>query len=171
MAFRRSEGLQTVRVLAPIPKHAMQWTPGYPTKVFPCKLWALWYFQQTLLDINCYSVNELRLTDWLYFSEMGQRSYCLGFWSGIRGDYQMIMLKLSEKGLRSHDKRPQIFLPMMMCVFGLLLHCCIYYSILLVGKQIEILLQFCFSLIIWLEKLFFLFFLLVIVVDNTGYRC
>lgn len=60
----------------------------------------------------------------------------------------MIMLKLSEKGLRSHDKRPQIFLPMMMCVFGLLLHCCIYYSILLVGKQIEILLQFCFSLII-----------------------
>ncbi|KAH7574170.1 hypothetical protein ACOSP7_008202 [Xanthoceras sorbifolium] len=28
----RSEGLQTVRVLAPIPKHAMQWTPGYPTK-------------------------------------------------------------------------------------------------------------------------------------------
>lgn len=60
----------------------------------------------------------------------------------------MIMLKLSEKGLRSHDKRPQIFLPMMMCVFGLLLHCCIYYSILLVGKKIEILLQFCFSLII-----------------------
>ncbi|TXG62111.1 hypothetical protein EZV62_013474 [Acer yangbiense] len=28
-----SEGLQTVRVLAPIPKHAMQWTPGFPTKV------------------------------------------------------------------------------------------------------------------------------------------
>lgn len=28
----RSEGLQTVRVLAPIPKHAMQWTAGYPTK-------------------------------------------------------------------------------------------------------------------------------------------
>ncbi|MBA0583701.1 hypothetical protein Gorai_014548 [Gossypium raimondii] len=28
----RSEGLQTVRVLAPIPKHAMQWTPGFPTK-------------------------------------------------------------------------------------------------------------------------------------------
>ncbi|XP_076941829.1 carbon catabolite repressor protein 4 homolog 6-like [Bidens hawaiensis] len=28
----RSEGLQTVRVLAPIPKHAMEWTPGYPTK-------------------------------------------------------------------------------------------------------------------------------------------
>ncbi|XAR70934.1 Poly(A)-specific ribonuclease [Bertholletia excelsa] len=28
----RSEGLQTVKVLAPIPKHAMQWTPGYPTK-------------------------------------------------------------------------------------------------------------------------------------------
>lgn len=27
-----SEGLQTVRVLAPIPKHAMQWTAGYPTK-------------------------------------------------------------------------------------------------------------------------------------------
>ncbi|KAK1549348.1 hypothetical protein Q3G72_000512 [Acer saccharum] len=27
-----SEGLQTVRVLAPIPKHAMQWTPGFPTK-------------------------------------------------------------------------------------------------------------------------------------------
>ncbi|TYH57833.1 hypothetical protein ES332_D08G116100v1 [Gossypium tomentosum] len=28
----RSEGLQTVRVLAPIPKHAMQSTPGFPTK-------------------------------------------------------------------------------------------------------------------------------------------
>ncbi|KAH7845678.1 hypothetical protein Vadar_004776 [Vaccinium darrowii] len=28
----RSEGLQTVRVLAPIPKHGMQWTPGFPTK-------------------------------------------------------------------------------------------------------------------------------------------
>uniref|UniRef100_A0A2P2LGG6 Uncharacterized protein MANES_16G118500 n=1 Tax=Rhizophora mucronata TaxID=61149 RepID=A0A2P2LGG6_RHIMU len=27
-----SEGLQTVRVLAPLPKHAMQWTPGFPTK-------------------------------------------------------------------------------------------------------------------------------------------
>ncbi|MED6121821.1 hypothetical protein PIB30_033744 [Stylosanthes scabra] len=28
----RSEGLQTTRVLAPIPKHAMEWTPGFPTK-------------------------------------------------------------------------------------------------------------------------------------------
>ncbi|KAF3447182.1 hypothetical protein FNV43_RR12362 [Rhamnella rubrinervis] len=28
----RSEGLQTVRVLAPIPKHVMQMTPGFPTK-------------------------------------------------------------------------------------------------------------------------------------------
>ncbi|KAJ0090151.1 hypothetical protein Patl1_12788 [Pistacia atlantica] len=28
----RSSGIQTVRVLAPIPKHAMQWTPGFPTK-------------------------------------------------------------------------------------------------------------------------------------------
>ncbi|KAL6982279.1 hypothetical protein U1Q18_049445 [Sarracenia purpurea var. burkii] len=28
----RSEGLQTVRVLAPIPKHVMQQTPGFPTK-------------------------------------------------------------------------------------------------------------------------------------------
>ncbi|XP_038711580.1 carbon catabolite repressor protein 4 homolog 6 isoform X2 [Tripterygium wilfordii] len=28
----RSEGLQTVMVLAPIPTHAMQWTPGFPTK-------------------------------------------------------------------------------------------------------------------------------------------
>ncbi|XP_050388281.1 carbon catabolite repressor protein 4 homolog 6 [Argentina anserina] len=28
----RSEGLQTVRVLAPIPKHAMQWTSGFPTR-------------------------------------------------------------------------------------------------------------------------------------------
>ncbi|KAG2700050.1 hypothetical protein I3760_07G215500 [Carya illinoinensis] len=28
----RSEGLQTVRALAPIPNHAMQWTPGFPTK-------------------------------------------------------------------------------------------------------------------------------------------
>ncbi|PQP92787.1 carbon catabolite repressor protein 4 homolog 6 isoform X2 [Prunus yedoensis var. nudiflora] len=28
----RSEGLQTVRVLAPIPKHAMQRTSGFPTK-------------------------------------------------------------------------------------------------------------------------------------------
>ncbi|XP_015571733.2 carbon catabolite repressor protein 4 homolog 6 isoform X2 [Ricinus communis] len=28
----KSEGLQTIRVLAPIPKHAMQWTPGFPTK-------------------------------------------------------------------------------------------------------------------------------------------
>ncbi|KAK1394721.1 carbon catabolite repressor protein 4-like [Heracleum sosnowskyi] len=28
----RSEGLQTVRVLAPLPKHAMQWTDGFPTK-------------------------------------------------------------------------------------------------------------------------------------------
>ncbi|XP_052210076.1 carbon catabolite repressor protein 4 homolog 6 isoform X2 [Diospyros lotus] len=28
----RSEGLQTVRILAPMPKHAMQWTPGFPTK-------------------------------------------------------------------------------------------------------------------------------------------
>ncbi|KAE8711244.1 DNAse I-like superfamily protein, putative isoform 2 [Hibiscus syriacus] len=28
----RSEGLQTVRVLAPFPKQAMQWTPGFPTK-------------------------------------------------------------------------------------------------------------------------------------------
>uniref|UniRef100_A0A1J3JBG8 Carbon catabolite repressor protein 4-like protein 6 n=1 Tax=Noccaea caerulescens TaxID=107243 RepID=A0A1J3JBG8_NOCCA len=27
----RSEGLQTVRVLAPIPKQAMLWTPGFPT--------------------------------------------------------------------------------------------------------------------------------------------
>ncbi|XVF34415.1 hypothetical protein REPUB_Repub18cG0057100 [Reevesia pubescens] len=27
-----SEGLQTVKVLAPIPKLAMQWTPGFPTK-------------------------------------------------------------------------------------------------------------------------------------------
>ncbi|KAJ0243291.1 Carbon catabolite repressor protein 4 6 [Hirschfeldia incana] len=27
----RSEGLETVRVLAPIPKQAMQWTPGFPT--------------------------------------------------------------------------------------------------------------------------------------------
>ncbi|XP_050203861.1 carbon catabolite repressor protein 4 homolog 6 isoform X2 [Mercurialis annua] len=27
-----SEGLQTTRVLAPIPKHAMQWTPGFPTR-------------------------------------------------------------------------------------------------------------------------------------------
>ncbi|XP_017983283.1 PREDICTED: carbon catabolite repressor protein 4 homolog 6 isoform X2 [Theobroma cacao] len=32
----RSEGLQTARVLAPIPKHAMQWTPGFPTKGCPC---------------------------------------------------------------------------------------------------------------------------------------
>ncbi|GLU10250.1 hypothetical protein SLE2022_270690 [Rubroshorea leprosula] len=28
----RSKGLQTTRVLAPIPKHAMEWTPGFPTK-------------------------------------------------------------------------------------------------------------------------------------------
>lgn len=28
----RSEGLQTVRVLAPIQKKAMQWTPGFPTR-------------------------------------------------------------------------------------------------------------------------------------------
>ncbi|KAL3498287.1 hypothetical protein ACH5RR_041019 [Cinchona calisaya] len=28
----RSEGLQTSKVLAPIPKHAMQWTRGFPTK-------------------------------------------------------------------------------------------------------------------------------------------
>ncbi|KAJ7958737.1 Carbon catabolite repressor protein 4-like 6 [Quillaja saponaria] len=28
----RSEGLQTIRVLAPIAKHVMQWTPGFPTK-------------------------------------------------------------------------------------------------------------------------------------------
>ncbi|KAM4074815.1 hypothetical protein ACB094_10G122300 [Castanea mollissima] len=28
----RSEGLQTVRVLAPMQKQAMQWTPGFPTK-------------------------------------------------------------------------------------------------------------------------------------------
>ncbi|KAF7817225.1 carbon catabolite repressor protein 4-like protein 6 isoform X1 [Senna tora] len=28
----RSDGLQTIRVLAPIPKHAMEWTPGFPTK-------------------------------------------------------------------------------------------------------------------------------------------
>ncbi|KAM7257246.1 hypothetical protein ACFE04_012987 [Oxalis oulophora] len=28
----RSEGLQTTKVLAPIPKHAMEWTPGFPTK-------------------------------------------------------------------------------------------------------------------------------------------
>lgn len=28
----RSEGLQSVRVLAPIPKQAMEWTPGFPTK-------------------------------------------------------------------------------------------------------------------------------------------
>ncbi|KAK9273941.1 hypothetical protein L1049_018753 [Liquidambar formosana] len=28
----RSEGLHTVKVLAPIPKHAMQWTPGFPTR-------------------------------------------------------------------------------------------------------------------------------------------
>ncbi|KAL5559277.1 hypothetical protein UlMin_035488 [Ulmus minor] len=28
----RSEGLQTVKVLAPIPKHVMQTTPGFPTK-------------------------------------------------------------------------------------------------------------------------------------------
>ncbi|KAL7182003.1 hypothetical protein ACSBR1_040840 [Camellia fascicularis] len=27
-----TEGLQTVRVLAPIPKNAMQWTPGFPTR-------------------------------------------------------------------------------------------------------------------------------------------
>ncbi|TKY58165.1 Carbon catabolite repressor protein 4-like 6 [Spatholobus suberectus] len=29
----RSEGLQTIRVLAPMSKHAMEWTPGFPTKV------------------------------------------------------------------------------------------------------------------------------------------
>ncbi|XP_028802325.1 carbon catabolite repressor protein 4 homolog 6 isoform X2 [Neltuma alba] len=28
----RSDGLQTIRVLAPIPKHAMEFTPGFPTK-------------------------------------------------------------------------------------------------------------------------------------------
>ncbi|CAA3006599.1 Hypothetical predicted protein [Olea europaea subsp. europaea] len=28
----RSEGLQTAKVLAPIPKHVMQWTQGFPTK-------------------------------------------------------------------------------------------------------------------------------------------
>ncbi|XP_061356263.1 carbon catabolite repressor protein 4 homolog 6-like [Gastrolobium bilobum] len=28
----RSNGLQTTRVLAPIPRHAMEWTPGFPTK-------------------------------------------------------------------------------------------------------------------------------------------
>ncbi|KAL2543864.1 Carbon catabolite repressor protein 4-like protein 6 [Forsythia ovata] len=28
----RSEGLQTAKVLAPIPKHVMQWTRGFPTK-------------------------------------------------------------------------------------------------------------------------------------------
>ncbi|XP_031373570.1 carbon catabolite repressor protein 4 homolog 6 isoform X2 [Punica granatum] len=28
----RSEGLQTIKVLAPIPKQAMQWTQGFPTK-------------------------------------------------------------------------------------------------------------------------------------------
>ncbi|GAB2275558.1 hypothetical protein Dimus_010315 [Dionaea muscipula] len=28
----RSEGLHTVRVLAPIPVHAMKWTPGFPTR-------------------------------------------------------------------------------------------------------------------------------------------
>ncbi|KAG2390042.1 Carbon catabolite repressor protein [Vigna angularis] len=28
----RSEGLQTTRVLAPMAKHAMEWTPGFPTK-------------------------------------------------------------------------------------------------------------------------------------------
>lgn len=28
----RSEGLRTVRVLAPMPVHAMKWTPGFPTK-------------------------------------------------------------------------------------------------------------------------------------------
>ncbi|KAK7293642.1 hypothetical protein RJT34_16514 [Clitoria ternatea] len=28
----RSEGVQTVRVLAPMPKHAMEWTCGFPTK-------------------------------------------------------------------------------------------------------------------------------------------
>lgn len=33
LTSRRSEGLQTVRALAPIPNHAMQWTPGFPTKV------------------------------------------------------------------------------------------------------------------------------------------
>lgn len=33
LSLRRSEGLQTTRVLAPISKHAMQWTPGFPTKV------------------------------------------------------------------------------------------------------------------------------------------
>jgi len=31
---RRSEALQTVRVLAPIQKQAMQWTRGFPTKVY-----------------------------------------------------------------------------------------------------------------------------------------
>lgn len=33
MMFRRSEGVQAARVLAPIPKHAMLWTKGFPTKV------------------------------------------------------------------------------------------------------------------------------------------
>lgn len=33
LSHRRSAGLQTTRVLAPIPKHAMEWTPGFPTKV------------------------------------------------------------------------------------------------------------------------------------------
>ncbi|CAJ1972106.1 unnamed protein product, partial [Sphenostylis stenocarpa] len=28
----RSEGLQTTRVLAPMSKDAMEWTPGFPTK-------------------------------------------------------------------------------------------------------------------------------------------
>lgn len=31
--YRRSEGLQTAKVLAPIPKHAMKWARGFPTKV------------------------------------------------------------------------------------------------------------------------------------------
>lgn len=38
LVSRHSEGLQTTRVLAPIPKQAMQWTTGFPTKVYNLNL-------------------------------------------------------------------------------------------------------------------------------------
>lgn len=51
LGARRSEGLQTVRVLAPIPKQAMQWTPGFPTPVKSlCMILKIYKLLTTYID-------------------------------------------------------------------------------------------------------------------------
>lgn len=52
--FRHSKGLQTIGVLAPIPRDAMKWTPGFPTRVKYLSLtyisqeWWWWWYLKNL---------------------------------------------------------------------------------------------------------------------------